>query len=484
MADYRSPVYKAPPRKPVPGNAGFQFHTLDSRSSSSSPHLPEGPSSHLHAGSISSSARPASTQYRPRTASSSFLPADMLPVRESIAGFPQPQQGQQQGQQFYQQQQHQQQHQQQQQQQYSQRQFHQQAPSPQNYQQQQQQQFYHAQQQKYPQRQFHQQAPSPQNYQQQQQQQFYHAQQQKYPQHQLQAQYGAAPPSRRASNATTCTTSTGGGNAPPVRQMSQVSFDTRYSTISQRPQISYVALMRKQKATVWCDRAQAEDPRLLAQRRAAKQRALLEVHGSSSTRSSTLISAGKIRHSGNGRSISYNTSTMVGAGVPLRLSANEVGGADDELDDRIDASQLIHRCTGSSRSSTTSNRISAAHQRAGQTRLSSSSSANNTPPNADIPDIVETPAATLENIKDEDFLKKPNRSSANTASDQQRPATSHSEEEDEFGKITEMAAPTGMSTAMQKRKISDDLKRRGSVDERTSSMTGVRLFVANPDLSD
>ncbi|GBF60949.1 hypothetical protein TMEN_3417 [Trichophyton mentagrophytes] len=454
MADYRSPVYKAPPRKPVPGNAGFQFHTLDSRSSSSSPHLPEGPSSHLHAGSISSSARPASTQYRPRTASSSFLPADMLPVRESIAGFPQPQQGQQQGQQFYQQQQHQQQHQQQQQQQ------------------------------QYSQRQFHQQAPSPQNYQQQQQQQFYHVQQQKYPQHQLQAQYGAAPLSRRASNATTCTTSTGGGNAPPVRQMSQVSFDTRYSTISQRPQISYVALMRKQKATVWCDRAQAEDPRLLAQRRAAKQRALLEVHGSSSTRSSTLISAGKIRHSGNGRSISYNTSTMVGAGVPLRLSANEVGGADDELDDRIDASQLIHRCTGSSRSSTTSNRISAAHQRAGQTRLSSSSSANNTPPNADIPDIVETPAATLENIKDEDFLKKPNRSSANTASDQQRPATSHSEEEDEFGKITEMAAPTGMSTAMQKRKISDDLKRRGSVDERTSSMTGVRLFVANPDLSD
>lgn len=442
MADYRSPVYKAPPRKPVPGNAGFQFHTLDSRSSSSSPHLPEGPS-HLHAGSVSSIARPASSQYRPRTASSSFLPADMLPVRESVAGFPLPQQGQQ----FYQQSQ--------QQQQYSQRQFHQQAASPQNYQQQQ---FYHAQQ--YP-------------------------QQQKYPQHQLQAQYGAAPPSRRASNATTCTTSTGGGNAAPARQMSQVSFDTRYSTISQRPQISYVALLRKQKATVWCDRAQAEDPRLLAQRRAAKQRALLEVHGSSSTRSSTLISGGKIRHSGNGRSISYNTSTMVGAGVPLRLSANEVGGADDGLDDRIDASQLIHRRTGSSRSSTASNRISAAHQRAaGQTRLSSSSSANNTPPNADIPDIVETPAATLENIKDEHFLKKPNRSSANTASDQQRPTTSHSEEEDEFGKITEMAAPTGMSTAMQKRKISDDLKRRGSVDERTSSMTGVRLFVANPDLSD
>ncbi|EFR01253.1 hypothetical protein MGYG_04258 [Nannizzia gypsea CBS 118893] len=468
MADYRSPVYKAPPRKPVPGNAGFQFHTLDS---SSSPHLTEGPS-HLQASSVSSIARPPSTQYRPRTASSSFLPAEMLPARESIVGFPQPQS--QQSQQYYyhhqQHQQHQQQRphphpqqQQQQQQQYSQRQYHHHQAAPQSPQQQPQQQ-------------------QPQN---QQQQQFYqYPQQQKYPQHQLQSQYGAAPPSRRASNATTCTTSTGGGNAPPARQMSQmsqVSFDTRFSTISQRPQVSYVALMRKQKATVWCDRAQTEDPRLLAQRRAAKQRALLEVHGGSSTRSSTLISAGKIRHSGNGRSISYNTSTMVGAGVPLRLSANEVGDADDE-DDRIDASQLVHRRTGSSRSSTASNRISIAHQRAGQTRLSSSSSANNTPPNADIPDIIETPAAPLENIKDEDFLKTPNRSSTNTSD--QRPTTSHSEEEDEFGKITEMAAPTGISTAMQKRKISDDLKRRGSVDERTSSMTGVRLFVANPDLSD
>ncbi|KAF3479484.1 uncharacterized protein GIQ15_06460 [Arthroderma uncinatum] len=266
--------------------------------------------------------------------------------------------------------------------------------------------------------------------------------------------------------------------------MSQMSADIRYSTSSQRPSVSYVALMRKQKATVWCDRAQSEDPRLVAQRRAAKQRALLDVHGGSSTRSSTLISGGKIRHSGTGRSISYNTSTMVGAGVPLRLSANEVGGADDEFDDRIDTAggQPIHRRTGSGRSSTASNRVSAAYQRAQQTRLSSSSSANNTPPNADIPDIIETPAAPLENIKDEDFLKTPNRSGVN-ASDQ-RPTTSHSEEEDEFGKITEMAAPTGMSTAMQKRKISDDLKRRGSVDERTSSMTGVRLFVANPDLSD
>jgi len=34
------------------------------------------------------------------------------------------------------------------------------------------------------------------------------------------------------------------------------------------------------------------------------------------------------------------------------------------------------------------------------------------------------------------------------------------------------------------RDSADDLRRRGSVDDRTTTMSGVRLFVANPDLSD
>jgi hypothetical protein len=37
---------------------------------------------------------------------------------------------------------------------------------------------------------------------------------------------------------------------------------------------------------------------------------------------------------------------------------------------------------------------------------------------------------------------------------------------------------------MQSAKDPDELRRRGSVDERNMTMTGVRLFVANPDLSD
>jgi len=40
-------------------------------------------------------------------------------------------------------------------------------------------------------------------------------------------------------------------------------------------------MMRKQKATVWCDRAQYEDPRMLAAQRQAKARAAQEVAGGS-----------------------------------------------------------------------------------------------------------------------------------------------------------------------------------------------------------
>lgn len=42
------------------------------------------------------------------------------------------------------------------------------------------------------------------------------------------------------------------------------------STRSGNSPSSYVALMRKQKATVWCDRAQYDDPRVVAQQRQAK----------------------------------------------------------------------------------------------------------------------------------------------------------------------------------------------------------------------
>jgi len=61
---------------------------------------------------------------------------------------------------------------------------------------------------------------------------------------------------RSLSNATTSTSSTGG--AVPVRQNSGASSNLQRTTSSRSgtSAMSYVALMRRQKATVWCDRAQ------------------------------------------------------------------------------------------------------------------------------------------------------------------------------------------------------------------------------------
>ncbi|OAX77682.1 hypothetical protein ACJ72_08016, partial [Emergomyces africanus] len=193
-------------------------------------------------------------------------------------------------------------------------------------------------------------------------------------------------PVRRGSNATTSTTSTGGNGAlPPGHPNAHPDVRRSSSSRSVHAPIGYVALMRKQKATVWCDRAQQEDPRVVAQRRAAKQRAAMEVHGGGG-RSATLASTGKIRHNTASRSMSYNTGTMVGAGVPLRLSANEIGDGEDDMDND---GTPFHRRTGSGRSSTGSNRFPSGYQRPQQGRFSSSSNSN-TPPNMDSTDRIQT----------------------------------------------------------------------------------------------
>ncbi|PGH27182.1 hypothetical protein AJ80_01139 [Polytolypa hystricis UAMH7299] len=339
-----------------------------------------------------------------------------------------------------------------------------------------------------------------------------------YPQQQQQQINVSVTPVRRLSNATTSTTSTGGNgfNSYPRPHM-QSDIRRSSSSRSTSPQVGYVALMRKQKGTVWCDRAQPEDPRAAAQRRAAKHRALMEVNGVASGRNSTLVSSGKIRHNTASRSMTYNTGTMVGTGVPLRLSANEVGSADDGLEDRGGDALPANRRTGSGRSSAGSSRFPSGYQRPQQGRFSTSS----TPPSlegpdgrgGDIPEIVETPAPTSALEEDAYFagnksasgsLRNPDTSgsgsapasvpavasasaSAVAADTKDRPGTAHSfssEGEDNFGSITDMAAPSGAVLAAQNAKKNDDLRRRGSVDDRTTTMTGQRLFVANPDLSD
>ncbi|EEH21832.1 hypothetical protein PABG_04048 [Paracoccidioides brasiliensis Pb03] len=434
MADYRSPTLQNPHRKALPsGNAGLQFHSTGSPASQ---HPPQ------------QAVRPQAHQNRAQVVSS-YPPNHMSPQRQMAPPYPPQLPQHRQQQQLSQHQQYQQQHQQ---------------------------------------------------------------------------RMNPSLPMRRSSTATSSTTSTGGkGHQPHGHPGTQVDIRRSSSSRSTNTPLGYVALMRKQKATVWCDRAQTQDPRVVAQRRAAKQRAALEVHGGGG-RSATLGSTGKIRHNTSSRTMGYNTATLVGAGVPLRLSANEIGDGEDDMENDRPA---FHRRTDSGRSSTGSNRFfPSGYQRPQQGRFSTSSNGN-TPPNSDvadrqtdIPELVETPAP-LKPEGEKDYFAVPtaatndnNNVNANanvnannvngsptmttTTSDPETansdtttnkldyPSTlqSYGSEEEDFGTVTEMAAPSGAVYAANRAKKTDDLRRRGSVDDRSTSMSSVRLFVANPDLSD
>lgn len=245
--------------------------------------------------------------------------------------------------------------------------------------------------------------------------------------------------------------------------------------------------MRKQKATVWCDRAQREDPRIIAQQKAAKLRATKEIVGGGNTigRTSTSGSLGsgslgvrsKIRHHGLPKSSGYSYGNMLGGvGVPLRLSASEVG---DEGSPRQDADSgwNMHQRVDSGRSSIGSNRwLSTGSQRGhryseGSTPTSGAGGSMNG--EAGIPELEETPVPR-DHPSTQDYF-----GSAAPA----RKSTSSSETE--FGNVGQMHAPPASASGKKEEgKSAEELRRRGSVDERANTMTGVRLFVANPDLSD
>ncbi|KAL4894573.1 hypothetical protein BDV59DRAFT_200910 [Aspergillus ambiguus] len=266
------------------------------------------------------------------------------------------------------------------------------------------------------------------------------------------------PPSRRLSSATTSTSSTGNAAAGDIHRSA--------SSRSAQSQLGYVALMRRQKATVWCDRAQPEDPRLRAQKMADKKRAYLEVHGAGTGGRAGTLASGKIKHSKG--ATDFSPSNLVGATVPVRLSANEVGDAEEET--RSD-SGFPYRRTGSGRSSLGSgSRYPSGYQRTPQ---------GGTPPNekTDLPEVSEHPPAEREETAN-------NTTADNHAEDDARRNSFGSEQEESFGMVGEMAAPSAATAAAEKAKRADELSRSGSVDERTTTMTNVRLFVANPDLSD
>lgn len=294
---------------------------------------------------------------------------------------------------------------------------------------------------------------------------------------------------RTPSNATSSTYNNG---FIPGRTPSTVSVSLRRSTSSRSgasiTPSSYVALMRKQKATVWCDRAQHEDPRIVAQQKAAKMRAAMEVigggHINRNSMTGSMGSGGvrsKIRHHGAPKAVGYTPGNLVGGGIPMRLSASEVGeegNSDDEWDNQRNP---YHQRTASGRSSMGSNPRLAAYNQRPPGRYSQGS----TPPSLqghspveDIPELSETPVpGQYRQGRGADYFTEPSGNGGSGNS---------SEREASFGNVGDMNAPAVSSSRRDEGgKSPEELRRRGSVDDRAGTMTGVlKLFVANPDLSD
>lgn len=222
---------------------------------------------------------------------------------------------------------------------------------------------------------------------------------------------------------------------------------------------------------------------------AEKKRAYREINGAESRGGAH--GSGKNKHKDKGPT-ELSPSTLVTGAVPIRLSANEVGDAEDEPPKE---NSFPQGRTGSSRSSRGSGRYPSGYQRPTQ----APAGGNNTPPpdeKDDLPDVSENQESEQQQKQQQQQQQQhhqPQEEEQQQLPQQHEPYPQYddgddnsigSEPEENFGTVGAMAAPSSAMTATQKAKRADELKRSGSVDDRSTSLTGVRLFVANPDLSD
>ncbi|AEO56276.1 hypothetical protein MYCTH_2301019 [Thermothelomyces thermophilus ATCC 42464] len=307
---------------------------------------------------------------------------------------------------------------------------------------------------------------------------------------------------RRSASVNTFSTVSSGGMVPPAAYRTSPTLEVRRSTSSRSggatgsPQPSYVALLRKQKATVWCDRAQHEDPRLQAQQRAAKMRAYREIAGASSGLGLGLVGTGrtatglssaggkvaaKIRHHGKPTVIGYSPNSDFNGvgGVPLRLSATEVEGEESDEDDAAIQRQN-HRRTGSSgRNSTSSARRAMPYRSSGG--LGPAGGATKWSPGG-TPDRT----GSLVGIKSSDQSPPADDAASGTAK-----SFGSGSSNERLDNVPELNGASSHLANNSKRnatvareksvKSVEELKRRGSVDERTMTLTAGRLYIANPD---
>lgn len=183
----------------------------------------------------------------------------------------------------------------------------------------------------------------------------------------------------------------------------------------------------------------------------------------------------KIRHHGAPKASTYNGTMVSGVGVPVRLSATEVD--DEDSDDDAD-SRRHHSRNGSGRSSLASGLRGYSHIVL-ENVPSNQSSPSTQSPLERMNELHEdqTPMPTHDSVGDDYFAQTGGQAgSGSSGGSLQR--------EEKFGHVGGLPHRTREVKVEDERKKDDDLKRRGSVDDRTMTMGGGRLFVANPDLSD
>lgn len=173
------------------------------------------------------------------------------------------------------------------------------------------------------------------------------------------------------------------------------------------------------------------------------------------------------RHHGMPKASLYAPQTYAGSGVPMRLSASEVDEGDDEDAGSQKAGNYHHR-TGSGRSSLGSGRRVSYADPAGRISSNSTPPQNSSP--GELEDLQEEPTPNQFDSSDNYFEHTKTNLSTGSGSSEER----------NFGAVAQL--PTNLPKV--EKKGTDDLVRRGSVDERTTTMSNTRLFIANPDLSD
>lgn len=172
----------------------------------------------------------------------------------------------------------------------------------------------------------------------------------------------------------------------------------------------------------------------------------------------------------------------------MRLSASEVenGDSDDDADSG-NGQYAHHRRTGSGRSSVGSGRRGLTYSRqSGASSTAGRWSSGNTPPGErqDSMDNVDEAGETPVPHAKKDYFATTDGGADGTRSVGSGSSGERADGVPELGNAARLASNSLLQSSVTREKSvrnPEELRRRGSVDERTMTMSAGRLYIANPD---